>query len=224
MERKVWFNLVGQFSGMALALFVSAGTIRWPAGWTLLGVYAAVTTYMTSRLRQVNPELLAERRKFHAQPGQPHWDRTILRILMALIAAWLVVAGFDRRWGWSRMPMQFQLPAGALTGASLWAAYRLMLQNAYLAPTVRVQGERGHVVVSGGAYGIVRHPFYAVLIPFFFGGSILLGSWPSAFVSALIALLLAFRCVREERYLSDELEGYADYMRRVPCRLIPHVW
>lgn len=224
MERKVWFSLIGQFCGMALALFASAGTLRWPAGWTLLGLYASISTYMTSRLRRFDPELLAERRRFRAQPGQPSWDRTVLRLLMWLVAAWLVVAGLDARFGWSRPPVQLQAAAGMVTAVSLWAAYQLMLQNSFLSPTVRVQRERGHAVVSAGAYGVVRHPFYSVLILFFFGGSLLLGSWPSVAVSMLIALLLGVRCVREERHLSQELEGYADYMRQVPSRLIPHIW
>jgi protein-S-isoprenylcysteine O-methyltransferase Ste14 len=143
---------------------------------------------------------------------------------MFLIAAWLLVGGLDLRFTWSRVPLWLQGFAGITAAVSLWAVYRLMLQNSYLAPTVYVQRERGHAVVSSGAYGIVRHPFYGALIPFFFGGSLLLGSWLSAVVSALIALLLAFRCVREERHLSQELEGYTDYMQQVPSRLIPHVW
>lgn len=224
MERKVWFSLIVQFCGMALALFASAGTLRWPAGWALLTIYASTTGVMTFRLAKANPELLAERRKLLAQPGQPSWDRKVLRLLMWLILAWIVVAGLDLRYAWSRVPLWLQAFAGIATAVSLWAVYHLMLQNPYLVPTVRVQRERGHAVVSTGAYGIVRHPFYAVLIPFFFGGSLLLGSWPSAAVSALIALLFALRCVREERHLSQELEGYADYMQQVPSRLIPHVW
>ena len=79
-------------------------------------------------------------------------------------------------------------------------------------------------MISLGAYSIVRHPFYAVLTTFFLSGSLLLGSWLSFAVSASIGVLLAFRCVREERYLARELEGYADYMQQVPSRLIPHVW
>lgn len=224
MERKVWFSLIGQFCGMALALFASAGTVRWPAAWALLAIYCSITVYMSGRLQQFNPELLAERYRFRAHPGQPAWDRAILRILLCLIVAWLVAAGLDARNGWSRVPPLLQIPAGVVTALSLWSAYRLMHQNSYLAPTVRVQRERGHAVVSTGAYAIVRHPFYAALIPFFFSGSLLLGSWPSVLVSALIALLLAARCVREERYLSQELAGYAEYMRTVRRRLIPHVW
>lgn len=224
MERKIWYSLIGQFLGMALALFAPAGTLQWPSAWALLAIYSSITLCMTVRLQQANPELLAERLRFGSRPGQPAWDRRVLRLLACLIVSWLVIAGLDRRFVWSRMPQELQLAAACVTAVSLWAAHRLMLENAYLAPTVYVQRDRGHAVVSTGAYGLVRHPFYAVLIAFFFGGSVLLGSWPSALVSLLIALLLAFRCVREERHLRLQLDGYAAYMQRVPRRLIPHVW
>jgi protein-S-isoprenylcysteine O-methyltransferase Ste14 len=36
--------------------------------------------------------------------------------------------------------------------------------------------------------------------------------------------MLATRAVLEERTLAAELEGYADYARRVRYRLIPRLW
>jgi len=225
MERNVWFSLFGQFFFMAVALFASAGTLRWPAGWALLVIYFSITAVMSLGLAKTDPELLAERMRVRPQQDQPSWDRSVMRILIVLIIVWLVSAGLDAvRFHWTTVPLWLQAAAAAATALSLWSVYGLMSLNSYLAPTVRVQRERGHTVVCTGAYGIVRHPFYAVLIPFFMGGSLLLGSWLSFFVSASIGVLLAFRCVREERHLSQELAGYADYMQQVPSRLIPHVW
>lgn len=225
MERNIWFSLFGQYFFMAVALFASARTLRWPAAWALLAIYSSITTVMSLRLSKTDPQLLAERMKVRPQQDQPSWDRSVMRILLALMIAWLVSAGLDAvRFHWTTVPSWLQVAAAAATGVSLWAVYRLMYLNSYLAPTVRVQRERGHTVISTGAYRIVRHPFYAVLIPFFLSGSLLLGSWMSFFVSASIGILLAFRCVREERHLSRELEGYAEYMQQVPSRLIPHVW
>ncbi len=225
MQRKVWFSLFGQFFFMAVALFASAGTLRWPAAWALLAIFSSITTAMSLRLAKTDPELLAERMRVRPQQDQPSWDRAVMRILLALMIAWLVSAGLDAvRFHWTFVPAWLQVVAGVVTAAALWGVYRLMYFNSYLAPTVRVQRERGHTVVSTGPYGVVRHPFYAVLVPFFLSGSLLLGSWLSFLVSASIGVLLAFRCVREERYLSQELEGYADYMQQVRSRLIPHVW
>jgi protein-S-isoprenylcysteine O-methyltransferase Ste14 len=36
--------------------------------------------------------------------------------------------------------------------------------------------------------------------------------------------LLAGRIIGEERMLVNELEGYADYKKKVRYRLIPYIW
>jgi protein-S-isoprenylcysteine O-methyltransferase Ste14 len=36
--------------------------------------------------------------------------------------------------------------------------------------------------------------------------------------------LLALRAVLEERTLKAELEGYADYAKRVCYRFVPYIW
>jgi protein-S-isoprenylcysteine O-methyltransferase Ste14 len=39
-----------------------------------------------------------------------------------------------------------------------------------------------------------------------------------------LILLIAMRAVLEERTLTAELAGYADYAARVRYRLVPHLW
>jgi protein-S-isoprenylcysteine O-methyltransferase Ste14 len=43
-------------------------------------------------------------------------------------------------------------------------------------------------------------------------------------VSPLLVLVLAARAVLEERTLTAELEGYADYVQRVRYRFVPLLW
>jgi len=40
----------------------------------------------------------------------------------------------------------------------------------------------------------------------------------------ILVVGIAFRAVREERVLRQELPGYEAYMARVKYRLIPYVW
>jgi protein-S-isoprenylcysteine O-methyltransferase Ste14 len=58
----------------------------------------------------------------------------------------------------------------------------------------------------------------------FLGGPTLLGSAVGFVVGVAMTLLLAFRIVGEERVLAKELEGYAEYRRKVRYRLMPLVW
>lgn len=222
---KVWSAFVVEMLVVAGVLFGTAGTLKWGAAWALLGLFAVAGFAITVSLSKADPALLEERLKVSRQPEQPGWDRTMMRLLFALMGVWLVVPGLDAvRFGWSHMAVPLQIAGALIMLASFWGSYRVMLQNTYLAPTVRLQAERGHKVISTGAYGAVRHPFYAVLLPFFPAMGLLLGSWWCVIASAPIIALLAVRAVREERHLARELDGYADYMDRVRFRLIPGVW
>ena len=52
----------------------------------------------------------------------------------------------------------------------------------------------------------------------------LLGSLYGAIIGLLLLFLLAGRITGEEKMLANELEGYADYKKKVKYRFIPFVW
>jgi len=56
------------------------------------------------------------------------------------------------------------------------------------------------------------------------GAPLLLGSWWGLLAGALMIVLIGVRAVLEERMLTAELEGYAEYAERVRYRLVPRVW
>ena len=87
-----------------------------------------------------------------------------------------------------------------------------------------MQKERGQQVVSTGVYGLVRHPLYLGGSLLFLGTPLLLGSLYGVIIGLAAIFLLAARIIGEEKMLSAELEGYAEYKREVTYRLIPFVW
>jgi protein-S-isoprenylcysteine O-methyltransferase Ste14 len=96
--------------------------------------------------------------------------------------------------------------------------------NKFFEPGVRVQAERGHVVIDTGPYAYVRHPGYIGATLLGVGTALALGSWWALLPSALTAAVLAYRSVREEETLKAELPGYTEYTQRVKSRWIPGVW
>jgi protein-S-isoprenylcysteine O-methyltransferase Ste14 len=58
----------------------------------------------------------------------------------------------------------------------------------------------------------------------FIGTPLLLGSLAGLAIAGLMILLLAARIPREERLLTNELDGYAEYRRKVRYRLLPFLW
>ena len=99
-----------------------------------------------------------------------------------------------------------------------------MAVNKFFSTIVRIQKERGHYVVTGGPYKFVRHPGYTGAIIVSISLPLLLGSvW--ALIPAMIGdIILIIRTVLEDNTLKKELQGYDEYTRRVPHRLIPGIW
>ncbi len=99
-----------------------------------------------------------------------------------------------------------------------------MAANRFFSTTVRIQDDRGQHVVSGGPYGLVRHPGYAGSLVYNLAVPLVLGSLWAYVPSLLVMLLIALRTRLEDRTLQAELPGYREYAKSVKYRLIPGIW
>ena len=105
-------------------------------------------------------------------------------------------------------------------GLVAWA----MRANRFFSAVVRIQKDRGQVVVTGGPYRFMRHPAYTGMCVFTLVTPLILDSqW--AFVPALVTVsVTVLRTALEDRTLHNELDGYAEYAREVKYRLMPGIW
>ena len=203
-------------------LFGSAGRLDWPNAWVLLGLnFAASLASML--LLWNNPELLSERGNVKAGKS---WDKAIagVTVLLGPMATW-ITAGLDWRFHWSEgMP-----PAAFSTGVAIailaaalvaWA----MRSNTFFSAVVRIQKDRGHVVVSGGPYRSVRHPGYTGMSAFTLATPLILDSRWALVPAVATAAVTVLRTALEDRTLHNELEGYAGYARRVKHKLALAIW
>jgi protein-S-isoprenylcysteine O-methyltransferase Ste14 len=208
----------------AACLFLTSGDLSWAMAWAYLGVLLASKVVIGLVLSRTNPELLAER------GGTPKdikaWDRP-LAMAMALYGPALgwIVAGLDRRYGWSTaFPAGVQVAAlgvTALGGAvTLWA----MAANRFFLGFCRIARERGHHVATAGPYRYVRHPGYLGVILYQLVTPLALDSLWAFVPVALTIALTVLRTSLEDRTLQQELEGYAEYAGRVRYRLLPGLW
>jgi protein-S-isoprenylcysteine O-methyltransferase Ste14 len=207
-------------------LLVLSGDGRWSEGWLFSGWFVLLCFSTIVYLYRRDPALLKER---YTQPGsanQKGWDAVVVAGLFFGFIAWIVVMPLDaKRLAWSG---PFPLWQKALGGAALLASsllfFRSYADNTFLSPLVRIQSERKQKVVSTGVYGFVRHPMYLGGSLLFLGAPLLLGSRVGLAVGGAMVLLLAGRIVGEEKMLTEDLEGYAEYKKRVRYRLVPFVW
>ena len=122
------------------------------------------------------------------------------------------------------MPIGWQLAALALILAGYAFGTWVLLENRFFSGMVRIQRDRGHQVVSSGPYAWMRHPGYAGAIRTYLATPILLKAlWAYVPVALLTAALVA-RTGLEDRWLQEQLEGYAEYAQRVRYRLLPGIW
>ena len=218
-------GFVGLFVVFALALFLGAGTIFWPAGWAWLLLFFGANAALARWLLEHDPELLQERMTGFGKTGEPFWDKVFLVGLEVFLLAWLVLMGLDAmRFRWSQIPGWLQVVGAILLLVSFYLFFLTFRENPYLSPAIRVQKERGQTVISTGPYHYVRHPMYSTTIIFIVGTTLLLGSWYGLFLGLILVVGIAFRAVKEERMLRAELPRYDEYMAKVRYRLIPYVW
>ncbi|HLG62126.1 MAG TPA: isoprenylcysteine carboxylmethyltransferase family protein [Ktedonosporobacter sp.] len=206
-----------------LALFLAAGTIFWPAGWIFLLLLYSFVVITARMLFKRNPGLLEERMSMFG-PNQKGRDGMFV-LLLVICMLWVILMPLDAvRFHWSQMPLWLQVAGAIILAGSFTLIYQAFRENSYLTPTVRIQEERGHTVVSTGLYRYIRHPMYAGCHLFFIGMPLLLGSLLGLVLAPILIGLFFRRAVLEERVLKKELPGYEAYMVEVSHRFIPYVW
>lgn len=139
-----------------------------------------------------------------------------------LFVGGFLVAGFDRRFGWSSVPLWVVILASVILLVSYVLYAEVMRENAYLSRTVEVQENQR--VVDTGLYGIVRHPMYAVTVWLFLSIPVVLGSWWALLCFLPYVAVIVVRIRNEEKVLLEGLDGYAEYRTRVKYRLFPFIW
>jgi protein-S-isoprenylcysteine O-methyltransferase Ste14 len=219
-------RFVAYVLALSVVLFVSSGHLDWGMAW----VYAGMTIFCTILSRAIalkkHPDLLVERGRSMDAEDAARGDKALV-LFAATIGplVTLVVAGLDRRFGWSpRLALPLQLAALALALLGYLVGTWAMAVNRFFSAVVRIQKERGHTVVNSGPYRIVRHPAYAGGVVAHLAVPLMLGSLWALIPAVLTAALVVVRTALEDRTLLEKLDGYVDYARQVRYRLIPGLW
>jgi protein-S-isoprenylcysteine O-methyltransferase Ste14 len=199
-------------------LFALAGTWRDPWLWAFTAAASAISLYA---LLSIDEDLARER----FSPPSPGADRLSLRVIRLVALAHLVIGALDTgRWHWTSVPSPLRAAGIVGFALSFLLMVRAMRANRFFSPVVRVQTDRGHHLVDGGPYALVRHPGYAGMIAAVPLSGLALGSWLAVAVGFVYSALILRRVIFEDRFLHANLAGYPEYARRVPYRLMPRGW
>jgi protein-S-isoprenylcysteine O-methyltransferase Ste14 len=207
---------------LAVLLFASAGTLRFWQAWVYWGLQLAGIAATNLYMLKKDPALLERRLALDEQGEKEKVQKLVIALMRALGAATLIIAGIDRRFGWSDVPPAIVAAACAVFTAGTAVVFVVFRENSYTSSIIEVDAQQ--TVVTTGPYKVVRHPMYAGALLMGLATPLALGSYWTAIVLPASIALLVVRILAEERLLSEQLRGYKEYRRQTRSRLIPGVW
>ncbi|HUC01416.1 MAG TPA: isoprenylcysteine carboxylmethyltransferase family protein [Candidatus Paceibacterota bacterium] len=206
---------------VALALFLSAGTIYYWQAWVYLGILV-ITVIPLMRLIINDPVLVESRTKGGPAKEQRSIQKIIILVVTLPGAALFILPGLDHRFGWSAMPLWLMIVGDAMVAVSMWMTYRVFKENSFGSATVEVVKDQK--VIMTGPYATVRNPMYSSASVYMVGMAFALGSYWTLIPAVLTILGLVWRLFDEEKFLKQNLAGYTEYCTKVRWHLLPGVF
>ena len=166
-----------------------------------------------------DPALLERRTRTNETRTVQKW------IIAASVIYFLIVfvlPGFDKRFGWSAVPVWLVIVADLVVLAAFILYILVLHANTYASRVIEV--EQGQQVITRGPYALVRHPMYLSMILMMTATPLALGSYWAFVPSLALIPLLAARAKNEEELLLKDLKGYREYTQKTHYRLFPGIW
>jgi len=223
MDIKLFFQAIIKFIFgvliIGLLLFVPANTMSYWNAWLLMGLLFIPMLIAGFILMIKSPERL--RKRLNAKEKEAEQKQVILYSgLMFLIG--FIIAGLNYRFEFIILPDWVVIIGSIIFVISYILYAEVLRENAYLSRTIEVQ--KNQKVIDTGLYGIVRHPMYAITILLFLSMPLILGSIISFILFLTYPFIIAKRIKNEEEVLEKDLDGYADYKKKVKYKIIPFIW
>ena len=223
MSIKVFCEAILKFTFGALIigllLFVPANTINYWNGWLFMALLF-IPMFIAGIVMMIkSPELLKKRLNAKEKENE---QKQVLLFSGLMFLSGFIIAGLNYKYCWITLPNSVVIISSVIFIISYILYAEVLRENAYLSRTIEVQ--ENQKVVDTGLYGIVRHPMYAVTILLFLSMPLVLGSLISFIIFLVYPLIIAKRIKNEEEVLEKELEGYAEYKKKVKYKMIPFIW
>lgn len=204
---------------VGVLVFLPAMTFNYLGGWLFMALLFTPLIIMGAVMLIKSPDLLKKRLEAKEEKGT---ERGVVALSGLVFLLGFLISSFDFRYGWSSVPLWLTIVSSSLflVGYGIYA--EVMRENAYLSRIVKVS--ENQTVITGGLYAVVRHPMYLATLLMFLPIPLILGSFFGLIPFAFYPFLIAVRILDEEKLLTKELLGYAEYKNKTKYRLIPFIW
>ena len=207
---------------LALALFLSAGSLNFWQAWLFLAVWTMCVVLITAYLVKFDQKLLASR----VQAGPIAETQKIQQVIQGFASLFFIglfiIPGLDFRFHWSIVPPIISWISEAIVALGFFIVFLVFRENSFTSAVIEVSDKQQ--VIDTGPYHVVRHPMYSGVILLLLFSPLALGSWIAIPFPLPLILVVAFRAIEEEKFLRINLKGYDAYCKNVRYRLVPFIW
>lgn len=219
LVRTVLVRIVLFIAALGAMLFLPAGTFDYWQAWAYLAILIIPMIFVLTYLIGRDPELLERRMRMREKETE---QKLIIKLSILFFVIALLIPGFDKRFGWSSVPLEVIVTADVIVLAGYMVFVLVLRENRYASRIVEV--ERKQKVVTTGPYAVVRHPMYSGALLMWGFSPLALGSYWGMIPNVLLVVLIVARIRNEEKILNRQLEGYSEYTQKVRYRLVPGIW
>jgi Putative protein-S-isoprenylcysteine methyltransferase len=207
---------------MGALIFLLAWTVNYLQAWLYLLTFAISTILITIYLFINDQKLLERRLNAGSAAEKEKSQKTIQTIASVFFCLIYIIAGIDRHFNWSNIPMYISILANVFVMLGFFIVFLVFKENSYTSAIIEV--DKDQKVISTGMYAIVRHPMYSGAILMLIASSIALGSYWALLSVAALSFAIIARLLNEEKFLTKNLSGYDEYCEKVRYHLIPFIW
>jgi protein-S-isoprenylcysteine O-methyltransferase Ste14 len=204
---------------LSAIFFLPAWTLKYWQAWVYMAVIFIPMLGIVLYFLKDKPEFLARRMNMKEKAVE---QKLVIKLsFLPLILAFLF-PGFDVRLGWSNLPSWLVLLSNVIVLLGYGLVFLVFRENSFASRIVEVMD--GQKVVTSGPYALVRHPMYLGSIIMYLFSPLALGSAWAVLLALFMIPVLVVRIIGEEKLLTSDLPGYAEYTQKVRYRLFPGVW
>ena len=222
LNTKAWLGLIFVAVAMGLLLFVPAGTVHYWQAWAYLVVFFGASLFITLYLMKKDPALLKRRLSAGPTAEKEKTQKIIMLFASVGFIILLIVPALDHRFGWSAVPLDVVILGDIFVAVGFYIIFLVYKVNTFTSATIEIAEDQK--VISTGPYALARHPMYAGGLLYCLGTPLALGSYWGLLAFVAMMTVLIWRLLDEERLLSKNLPGYAEYCAKVRWRLIPGIF
>jgi protein-S-isoprenylcysteine O-methyltransferase Ste14 len=222
LRAKAFSGVIFLVVGLGVLIFLPAWTFNYWQAWVLLAVYGGANLAIIVALMVTDLKLLERRMRGGAIAERRPVQKIVMAIASLEFVALFVVSALDHHFGWSSMPLPFEILGDVLVAVGFLIIFFVFRVNTFTASTIEIT--EGQEVITTGPYAIVRHPMYSGSFLYMIGIPLALGSWWGLVVPLVGLFTTPWRLFDEEHMLEQGLPGYKEYEQKVRYRIAPYLW